>query len=64
MRGVRRLPVGFWLVGSLFVVLWGSTGSSYAIEVQPTTEQIQAQVERGKLAAAYEPIVTADPTDP
>ena len=51
MRGVRRLPVGFWLVGSLFVVLWGSTGSSYAIEVQPTTEQIQAQVERGKLAA-------------
>ncbi len=52
MRGVRRLPVGFWLVGSLFVVLWGSTGSSYAIEVQPTAEQIQAQVERGKLAAS------------
>ena len=51
MRGVRRLPAGFWLVVSLFVVLWGSTVSSYAIEVQPTTEQIQAQVERGKLAA-------------
>ncbi|MCS6289156.1 MAG: hypothetical protein H8K10_09300 [Nitrospira sp.] len=39
-------------MGSLVVVLSRSAGSSYAIEVQPTAEQIQAQVERGKLAAS------------
>jgi hypothetical protein len=51
MRSARRLPTGFWLVGSLFVVLSRSAGSSHAIEVQPTAEQIQATVERGKMAA-------------
>ncbi len=51
MRAVRRLPVGAWFAGSVFVVLWGIAGSSHAIEVQPTAEQIQATLERGKLAA-------------
>ena len=40
-------------MGSVFVVLWGIAGSSHAIEVQPTAEQIQATLERGKLAAGH-----------
>lgn len=52
MRGVSKLRIGFWLAGSLFQVLWWGTSASYAIEVQPTADQIQATVERGKKAAA------------
>jgi len=52
MRGASKLRIGFWLAGSLFQVLWWGASSSYAIEVQPTDDQIQATVERGKKAAA------------
>ncbi len=52
MRRASKLRIGFWLAGSLVVVLWWGIDSSYAIEVQPTADQIQATVERGKQAAA------------
>ncbi len=51
VNGARRLPVGSWLIRSFFVILWGIAGSSFAIEVQPTPEQIQSTVERGKQAS-------------
>ncbi len=52
MRGLRRLSAGACLLSSLTVlvnVMMG--GPSHAIEIQPTAEQIQATVERGKATA-------------
>lgn len=53
MRTIRRRCAGFKLALYLFVVAGtGPPALSLAIEVQPTPEQIQVTVERGKAAAA------------
>lgn len=53
MRTIRRRCAGFKLALYLFVVAGtGPPALSLAIEVQPTPEQIQATMGRGKTAAA------------
>ena len=53
MRSIRRGSAASTLAPYLFVVAgMGLPAVSLAVEVQPTPEQIQATVERGKAAAA------------
>ena len=52
MSGFRRFSTGCLLLpGLLLMASWSVTVPSQAIELQPTPEQIQAALERGKSAA-------------
>lgn len=52
MSGSRRFSGGcLWVPGLLLMASWSVTVPSQAIELQPTPEQIQAALERGKSAA-------------
>ena len=52
MSGSRRFSSGcLWVPGLLLMASWSVTVPSQAIELQPTPEQIQAALERGKSAA-------------
>jgi hypothetical protein len=52
VSGIRRVAVGYCLLfGLVMMACWMITVSSYAIEVEPTAEQIQSILERGKASA-------------
>ncbi|MCC2640967.1 MAG: hypothetical protein K0S45_1380 [Nitrospira sp.] len=52
MNGRRNIFIGRWPAGLMLAVAgWSAAVPSDAIEVQPTAEQIEATIERGKEAA-------------